>query len=176
MSLRDLESLFQVTSARRSKTLLIVTLAVLGLCTACTGSGSSRGLSDRGIYSVRLGVASASAIDRESQPIFSRYGYTIDQREVYGNNQLRLRTQWQTRPTLDEEKSQGYVQAQTRLFLLTRPSAGVSGTRVSLRSETRYKREAGGNWRSAAIPQKTKRYIDEIAREFRDVFQVEGLN
>lgn len=154
----------------------LVLLAILTLSTACAGSGSSRGLSDRGIYSVRLGVASLSAINRESRPIFNRYDYTVDQREVYGNDQLRLRTRWRTRPLLEDEKAEGYVRAQTRLFLLTRPSTGVSGTRVTLRSETRYKRDAAGNWRNAAITPEAKRYIDEIAREFKDIFQVEGLN
>lgn len=154
----------------------MILLAILVLSTACAGSGSSRGLSDRGIYSVRLGVASLSAINRESRPIFNRYGYTVDQRDVYGNDQLRLRTRWRTRPVLEDEEAEGYVEAQTRLFLLTRPSTGVSGTRVNLRSETRYKRDAAGNWRNAAITPEAKRYIDEIAREFKDIFQVEGLN
>jgi len=171
-----IDSVRSLAPAPRPGLLLIVALAVLSLCAACAGSGSSRGLSDRGIYSVRLGVASLSAIDREARPIFSRYGYAIEQREVYGNSQLRLRTEWQRRPILDDEEAQGYVEVQTRLFLVTRSSSGLSGTRVSLRSETRYKRDAGGNWQAAATTDEAKRYIDEIAREFRDIFQVEGLN
>ncbi|NBC01837.1 MAG: hypothetical protein GVY15_13380 [Bacteroidetes bacterium] len=165
-----------LASLLRQRALLFVALAALMLGTACAGSGSSRGLSDRGIYTVRLGVASLSAINREARPIFSRYGYTVERRDVYGNDQLRLRTEWRTRSVFADEQAQGYTQAQTRLFLLTRPSTGLSGTRVSLQSETRYKREEGGNWQSAAITEEAKRRIDEIAREFRDIFQVEGLN
>jgi len=165
-----------LASLLRQRAFLIIALAVVSLCSACSGTGSSRGLSDRGIYSVRLGVASLSAINREARPIFSRYGYTVERRDVYGNDQLRLRTEWKTRSVFDDEEIAGYVQAQTRLFLLTRPSTGLSGTRVSLRSETRYQRDEGGDWKSAAITEEAKRRIDEIAREFRDIFQVEGLN
>ncbi len=143
-------------------------LTILLLQVGCSGASSSTGGSAS--YRESLGTTSRAQLMKTTEDILIRKFQYQYERQVDTIEDVYIETRWRDQITLDDEQSQGYAFARTRIIITARPrSRSVGGLQtyaVTFRGECMV-RQHGGNWVEVPLSAKRKAGMRDLAREMK---------
>lgn len=141
--------------------LLIMVLAVLASC------ATSDRVSEN-TYRANLGTATETDIVSTVPRILDRNTFTVYRQEVTMDG-VYIETEWKERDLFDDERSEGIIEARSRIFINARPrtAQATSLQRVSMEIENHVRLEEDGDWDRTIITDQTNEYFREIERSIR---------
>ena len=152
---------------------LLVLLSLAG----CAGSSGRSKSTD---YKADLGVATDfDALDKTRRILMSRFHYEIV-REEHSAGSFYFETRWKERPLFEDELELGVVSARTRVIISTRPRARYGSglaqpNPIRMLGESQFILEGGGEWVKIPITDAARKYMKNIANEFKTEFKAVGL-
>lgn len=147
----------------------------LALVVAPLGCATSGGGSDS-VFRSELGVATEADALMVSERVFNQFQYTLARVDDPPN--FRMETEWRMRDPFPDERSQGIVEAETRLVVVGRQRLETQlGSQFSLMLmvENRVRAGSTGEWLDTRNSPDFRAYARSIAERMETDFRTIGV-
>lgn len=136
-------------------------LAVLASC------ATSERVSEN-TYRANLGTATETDIVSTVPRILDRNNFTVYRQEVTMDG-VYIETEWKERDLFDDERSEGIIEARSRIIINARPrtAQATSLQRVSMEVQNHVRFAEDGDWDRTIITEQTNEYFREVERSIR---------
>ena len=157
---------------RNAASLLVAlgAVAVAGCTSSSAGGAGGAGGADPLSYKQALGTAALGDIIRQVPRVLLRNQFEIE-RSDSSSAYLVIRSRWNDRYPLEDERDGGVTEARTRVVLTARARARSGGTAdvrvVELQAENMVLMGDSTQWRNDFMTPMFRAYIDRIANELK---------
>ena len=119
-------------------------------------------------FRANLGTATETDIVSTVPRILDRNNFVVYRQEVTMDG-VYIETEWKERDLFDDERSEGIVEARSRIFINARPrtAQATSLQRVSMEIENHVLFEDSEDWDRSIITDQTNEYFREVERSIR---------
>jgi len=148
---------------------LFVVLMAGGLLAGCSGANTGGG--NESTFRQNLGTADRTTLVQETrEALLTRYGFHLE-REVTSTEDVRFETEWKEESALEDERTEGYTHARTRIVVTARPrnrsTSGAQSYAVRFVAETEVQPLGSDVWQLAPMTPMRLDYIRQISNHLR---------